>query len=314
MEKYRFISINSTLAKYHRDVREGNVNESDLIEWIGEALSIMKISSASEEALHIAEVKNFHVDIPDRLHYIIQIARDLEWSKDTCKTKGLCPAEILTASENVAQIPTVQDCDGNIITQYKLTNYSQIFNLNYLYNNWSNSSIYKSRFSPVRLANHSLFNSLVCKDVEPQDYTRDNGEDEYTVVGDKIRFSFREGLVSIPYLRQRIDPETGYPMVPDNYYASSAINYYIIWKMKERDCWSHREGACQLAEKAQRLWDDYIRKFINDAKMPSGIDQHQNLAEQSRYMIPRLNRYYSFFGKLGTQENRVFKDPRNTQR
>jgi hypothetical protein len=136
------------------------------------------------------------------------------------------------------------------------------------------------------------------------------GEDEYTIVGDRLRFSFKDGFVAIPYVRQKIDSTTGFPMVPDNIYARSAINYYVIWKMKERECWSHREGSCQLAEKAEKKWEDYIKKFKNHAKMPKGVDQHQNLMEQSRYMLPRLKRYYGFFGKLGTKENRPFNQPR----
>ena len=45
--------------------------------------------------------------------------------------------------------------------------------------------------------------------------------------------------------------------------------------------------------------------------MPSGVDEHQNLAQQSRYLIPRMNKYYGFFGKLGRAENRPFNNPRN---
>jgi hypothetical protein len=48
--------------------------------------------------------------------------------------------------------------------------------------------------------------------------------------------------------------------------------------------------------------------------MPSGIDDYQDLMEQSMYMIPNSKRYYGFFGKLNTAENRSFKDPDNTQR
>jgi hypothetical protein len=154
-----------------------------------------------------------------------------------------------------------------------------------------------------------LFGTLVCEGFEPEDYSANTGRDEYTVEGDRMKFSFREGFIVMPYIRQKVEPGTGYPMIPDDAYAIAAITYYIIWKINERECWSHREGACQLAQMANAKWDNYILKFKNKAKMPSGIDDYQDLMEQSMYMIPNLKRYYGFFGKLNTSENRTFKDP-----
>ena len=43
--------------------------------------------------------------------------------------------------------------------------------------------------------------------------------------------------------------------------------------------------------------------------MPSGIDQYQNIMENSLYLIPRTRKYYGYFGKLGREEDRLFNNP-----
>ena len=42
--------------------------------------------------------------------------------------------------------------------------------------------------------------------------------------------------------------------------------------------------------------------------MPTGVDQYQNIMEQSMYMIPRFKKYYGFFGSLGREENKAFNN------
>lgn len=47
--------------------------------------------------------------------------------------------------------------------------------------------------------------------------------DEYTVIQDQLRFSFKEGLVAVAYIRTKVDIETGYPMIPDDESAKAAL-------------------------------------------------------------------------------------------
>lgn len=306
MRKYNFISIDNILSKFHRDMRGIDINESDAIEWVGESLDFMKINTLQEESLAFLEVSNFEVEMPKYLHYIVQIAKDTYFNENYNKS---CISEVTENLVVDTDCPTVTDCQGNILGDYEVAYYRPYYDLQYEYFGWYNSSYYRDRFVPVRLSNHSFFNSLVCKETYQNDLYSNYEDYEYTISGSKIRFSFEKGRVAISYLRQKIDDATGYPMIPDSSYAKTAINYYLIWKFKERECWNHREGACQLAEKAQLNWNSYIKKFKNNAKMPFGIDQYQNLMEQSNYLIPRTKRYYGFFGRLGKMEDRKFNDP-----
>lgn len=305
MDKYQYLSVNSLLAKFHRDFRGLDINETDAIEWIGDALGFMKVASASEEAICFMEVKDYQAVLPNGLHYIIQVAKN----NDFCPQKqNVCPQDVIeTFEEEEVVEEDCTTCGGGWIAVDRFgipifeepTYYRPYFDLQGEYFGWKNSSYYKQSYTPVKLSNHTFFNSLVCQD--PDDayiYNNRYGiDDEYTIVGgNTLRFSFQEGFVAVAYLRQKLD-EDGYPMIPDNAYAKNAITYYLTWMVKQRECFMHREGACQLAEKAQAQWNDYILKFKNNAKMPHGLDQHQNLLDKSTYLIPRRNQYFSYFGK-----------------
>jgi len=194
------------------------------------------------------------------------------------------------------------------------------FDTPYLYNALIAAPLYRENFSPIRLANHTFFNTLVCKEKDQSPYELHRNpyggynktNEEYTLVGTaekKIRFSFKEGHVALSYVKNAIDEETGYPLVPDNVYCISAIGYYVKWKMAEMYAWNGREGYDKLAQQYQVSWLRYIKMAKNDLKMPKSLDQLQNMLEQTHHLIPRHNMYYGFFGNLGRRENRSFNDP-----
>jgi hypothetical protein len=317
MQKFQFVRIDSVLGKFERDFRGLDITENDAIEWVGEALGFMKIPSASQEAIAFIEVKNYQADIPNGLHYVTQIARNREWNcfDDTID----CVTETMgSLSTGVPDKPiNFEDCQGSLLCKdAEPVYYRPLLDLQYEYVGWANSYTRKTKYSPVRLANHSFFNTLVCKEPGMEDlYCNDCPEsDQYDIVQDQFRFNFKEGLIALAYIRQMIDSETGYYMVPDDEYARAAITYYIAWKTKQREAYNHREGAMAIATEAKNEWNSYIKKFKNKAKMPSGVDQYQNLMEQSKYILPNDRRYYGFFGKLGTAENRIYNGNNYRQR
>lgn len=289
MQKFQFVTADTILAKYSRDFRGLGINVDDAIEWIGESLGFMKIASASEEALVFLEVKDYQVEIPKGLHYIIQIARKSDWVKeDSAIIQEVIMNELIPSSNSqIGDLPK----------------YTPNFSFPFKYASWNSSSYARKSYVPVTLADASFFGSLVCQIPEAEGlYTAH--ADEYTVVQDALRFNFKEGFIAVAYLRQMVDCETGYPMVPDDESAKAAITYYLGWKFKENECWNHREGACQLAERAESRWLKYIKQFKNKAKMPTGADQYQNLMEQHSYLVPNRKRYYGFFGRVRDQYTR----------
>jgi|694.fasta_scaffold08405_2 hypothetical protein len=324
-DRFQYVTVDTILSKYMRDFRGVELNEDEAIEWIGEALGFMQMASASEEGIAFLEVRNYQAALPNGLHYIIQVAKNNAWSPTDVVS---CTPQVI--AEELVPISSPDsccggwtddlvavDCQGELIGDQEIGYYRPYFDLQYEYLGWVHSKAYRTKFTPVRLANHSFFNSLVCQTECNAGLYNENTSslsDEYTIVGDQLRFSFKEGYVAVAYLRQRVDQETGYPMIPDDESAKAAITYYLGWKTKEREAWNHREGAMQIAQVAEARWLKYIKQFKNKAKMPWGTDEYEDLMEGSNYLLPRRKRYYGFFGKLGQAEDRIFNDPNFTNK
>lgn len=299
--KTQYISLNRVLSKIYRDSGFEEIDETDAIEWAGEALEFINAVTAYEEAIAFIEVKNYQAMIPERLHTIIQVAKD----NAPTISNDICPNVVIqniTIEQEQNNTPVPLDCNGMPITDYELAYYRPYFDLQYEYYGWSNCRLYKERFTPLRLSNHSFFNSLVCQE-DKQLYNNCNIYDEYTIANDNIRTSFKDGLIALAYYRQKVDPETGYPMIPDEVSIITAITYYIIWKYTARMWYLGKEGYGDKMKVAEQQWQWYCKQSGNKQMMLHGIDQHQNFTENRFSLIPNKNKYYNFFGKLGRNEN-----------
>lgn len=310
MSEITYTSINSVLSKINRNLRGTDLNESDLIEWIGEASELMKVYGSQEEAIAFLEVKDHHAEIPNGFQMVLQIARHNTWkpNNDKCKPKqvieelyGLEQSGCDSCGNPVETLIT--DCHGNILSAYDTDHYIPSYDIRWGFYPWINSVNYKRDFTPVRLANHSLFNTLVCKEKNQNIYV--GNEDEYTIVGikeKKLRFSFKEGYIAMSYLRAAIDDETGYPLIPDNISYIKACVEYVKWQLASWLSWNGRQGFSAEADKAQANWNHYCKQATNYLKMPKSLDDYQDLLEQTHYLVPRHKKYYQFFGKIKRYE------------
>jgi len=303
----QFISADSIIAKIHRDYGMEDLSDIDVIEWIGEALGFISPVSVYEEAVAFIEIKDHRGELPVGLYAIKQVARNNKWekSKDTC---GVTPAEIVVdkvetecKTSTTLDHPVLLDCRGRIIGDYEVAYYRPYFDLQYEYNNWIQSKCY-NKFTPVRLSNHSFFLTLVCEE-DPTVYNNGNITDEYNINGDQIVTSFKEGQVAIAYYRTKLDPNTGYPMVPDDESARQAIGYYIAWRVSTRLFYLGKEGAESKMRESERQWIHYCNQFGNSQMAPFGIDQFENIKDIKNQFLPQKNNYYGFFGKLTRPQN-----------
>jgi hypothetical protein len=340
MEQIKYTSLDRILSKIGRDLGTEDIQENDIVEWSGEALEAIGAVTLYEEAVAFIEVKNHQCDLPSGLHSIIQIARNncFQGFKESLD-ESLCPKKIvqeLSTNDDIHIQPcncpqenpcscngpkvdyTLLDCEGKPITGYDIAYYRPYFDLQYEYYGWCNSSFYRSCYSPVRLSNNTFFNSLVCQENDTDIknlYQTYHNTDEYTIIkGETLRFSFQEGSIALSYLRQVVDSETGYPMIPDHYSYITAITKYVTMKIMERDFYAGRDGSQARLMKAESDWQWYCGQAANLAMMPKGIDQHQNILEQRQYILPRMRNYYSFFGKMSRPESRKWNDPDNRNR
>ena len=323
----QYTTLDRIIAKLYRDLGLEEISETDVVEWAGEALEAIGAITLYEEAVAFIEIENHQADLPNGLHSIIQVARNNLWTKK--EKQELCPANIILdcttqEMENIDSDSTPcgcgdtgmsyqgfipLDCEGKIIGDYEVAYYRPYFDLQYEYHLWNSSHYYKENYTPVRLANHSFFNTLVCPE-EPEIYHSSyDTPDEYTLIGDKIRTSFKEGSIAIAYYRQKVDEETGYPLIPDDYSIITAITMYITMKYMGRLWYMGREGYADKYQKSEQDWQWYCKQAGNKQMMLHGVDQFQNFTESRNQLLPSKNRYYGFFGKLGREGNTGWKDP-----
>lgn len=342
MSVLKYVTIDRVFSKISRDLKGTELNDSDIIEWIGEALEFLEVPQILVEEVLFLKVKDYHVDLPSNLHMITQIAKrtnrnftdvckpcvpEETTEETTCETEetSCCPTEEaeVTPFSPICGTPSYLDnMPDTYVEAFLNAEEAQdicgedlnTLDLDWTYNIWTSSEYYKRNFVPVRLATGTFFNSIVCKEKDPSLYL--TCDYEYTIVGQtekRLRFNFMDGEIAISFLKNSVDKETGYPLIPDNISYITAIVYFIKWKIAEMYDWAGREGWRSKAEAAEAKWLKYVKQAKNYMKMPKTLDQYQNLLEQTHYLIPNHNRYYSYFGNLGKRKTRHFNNLNRTR-
>jgi hypothetical protein len=288
----QYISLQRIFAKINRTLRNRTINESDIIEWSGEALEAIGSKIVFQPAVKIQLVENYQTSMPNFLHALIQIARNNNWVDE----EEIITEEQEISSSSTLDVPVAIDANGMPVNAYDLAYYRP-------FNDFDGESfiigglqIKRYQFTPVRLANHSFFNSLVCKESDFDGIYR-TCNDEYTIIENLFRFSFETGQVMISYLKQKLD-ENGYPMIPDTIANTTAIEKYILMKLMEQDFYDGREGSEKRYAKAESDWQWYCRQAKNEDIMPQTVDEMQNILDWKNHLIPKTKRYYGFFGAL----------------
>lgn len=302
MGNYNFVTVDTLLAKFARELKDTTINESDIIEWIGEALAFMKVPSQNEEAVSIIPVNNYTAELPSPIKYLIQVAR-INNLEDCCNTCNELICECEEEEPDCHVHPLELERNKYILPGTYTRKYSY---LNYLHYTRTRN------ISPMKLANSSFFGTLVCQENNEALLEFYNScDDQYSIVStnnqlNAIRTSFKQGYIIVSYIRPALDEETGYPMIPDEANHIQAVNYYVRWKIAEVLAWVGREGYNQLALQSEERWLKYIRQANNSAKMPKGIADYEDLKSQSLYLIPKTNKYNNYFGTLNRGEKLRF--------
>lgn len=304
----KYTSVESVLAKVVRDYA-GEVNEADAIEMMAEVLDAVQAKRDYEEAVAFVEVKNYKCAAPNGMLNLIQIARNHCFETDPTTA---CATTTVTTEEAEGYTPVALDCNGTPINGYEIAYYRPYYDLIYEYEGWTRSSIYYNCYSPVRLSNHSFFNSVVC--TETRDDVKQlyqSSRDEYTFQDPYFVFNFKEGFVAIAYLRAKLD-DRGYPMIPDNRETREAILQYIRYKnaTKKLDMNPADASLRIYQEKTEKDWHWQCMQAKNRNRLPSSLDDFQDILEQRSYLLPQQHRYYGFFGRLNTPESRNWNNPR----
>ena len=309
----KYTSMDRIFSKLGRDLSNDIVNENDIIEWTGEALEFINAIRSKEEAVAFLTVTNYQCEIPYNLHNIIQIAKNE-------KVDVITPASATSITEDTEEVvgettdyPVCLDCNGAPLNDYNVAYYRPYYDAQQEYFNWQNSNSYQRCYVPVKLTNHSFFNSIVCSQENGCDVANDNitinglinkESYEYTVIEGKIlRFNFEKGLVALAYLRNVTDID-GIPMIPDDISFITAIIAYVTMKIQTREFYNGREGSTGRMTHAEKQWAWYCKQSSTKSLMPQGVDEMENLVNQMKYIIPRRNAYDNYFGNLNNRETK----------
>ena len=286
----KFTSLDRVISKIYRDLGLEEISETDLIEWSAEALEFFSTINNYENAVAYLEVKNHQVEIPTGLVAIRQLVRDNKpIEKDLCENSKN-EFEDFEELEIIKCKDCIEELDYDFLA---LRNYNDLEKKNPVIVKYHTS--FTQRFTPIRLSNHTFFNSVVCP--ENHDIYK-SCEDEYTIVQNKIRTSFKEGFVLLSYYRIFLDEETGYPLIPDNIETITAIQYYITWKYMQRMWYMGREGYSDKMQYSEERWLKYCSQARNKQIMTNSLDEQQNLLE-GKFSWLKDFKYYNFFGNIG---------------
>lgn len=280
-------TLDRVFNKIYRDLGLEDIHESDVIEWTGEVLEHIGVVNMLEEHVAFIEVNNHRADFPKNLVSIIQVAKNNRAKKED----GICYHEVVKECEPLRQDFVPLDCRGGLIGDYEVAYYRPFFDLQYEYSGWSQSSLYSNTFTPVRLSNKTFFNSIVCQENDQIYY---GSRDEYTIQGDSLVLSFKEGQIALAYNSFPIDSNTGYPMIPDHVSVIQAIVSYITYKYMQRLWYLGKEGYGDKFKQAESDYHWYISQAKNALFGPYGIDDFQDLLDQNT-LLPNLDRYKNFF-------------------
>lgn len=296
------VSIETIIAKARRDGID--IDEPTAIEWAAEALEFIGAVTQYEEAVAFVEVKDFRAAMPPGLTHVIQIARNRCFTAEES-----CPATILeeVAEENDTVDFVPLDCNGMPVAEYDLAYYRPYADLIWEYQGWQTSSFYNRCFEPVRLSHHTFFNTIVCTEQnEAIKSFYQTAPDSYTIQDPYFILSFQEGQIAVAYRRVKTD-ERGWPLIPDEVSYKEAITRYYRYKMAQRKYDEMMDNATlNYLSKAEQDYHWYVKMAGNKELMVKGIDGYQDLLDQKSYLIPRVHRYYGFFGRTNLPEDRHF--------
>lgn len=316
----KYTSIDRVLASIFRDVKPITpLDESDVIEWAGEALDLIGVPSQYQEAVDFAEVSGYKALLPAGLHHLLQVAYTQDVTPPQC-----CPNDVIAGTDEyvstcgtaaASTTTTVSACDSCDEPGY--------------YNTLPVDSIKTATFReyyagaleelrvaqeftaswyPLRMSTSTMrmMGARCPLYAHPTPSSTYGGGHEYVLEEPYIRVTFEKGYLALAFLRYPLD-NRGVPLIPDDTTYIKAITSYVTYMAMRHDyIYGHINPS--VYQQLESDWQWYCNVAANKQKMPKTIDQMENIRAQRMRLLPRVDRYYGFFGQLAANEIRVFRD------
>lgn len=289
-KQFKYVSSSTIISKVIRDLGVTDINKSDMIEWIGEAIQAIGTNGMKEESVMFLEIANHVADLPSEVSEVVKVYRNHKYDIGDC----VLPLEAAVEDEHPVEIHDVT-CGCDIIPDEDLPRWTRRFERRWEYLDWDVSPLRTNRFTPIALSSAILFSGVTCEAIN-EGLSACSG-DEYQLQNGVIKTNFPTGQVAIAYRHTPLDSE-GYPMIPDLYSVQAAITHYISYKLFARMWYQGREGMSDKMQWADREYQFYVKQAKNDTWMLYGIDEHQNMINFRKSAFSRPT-----FDNLGRPSN-----------
>lgn len=292
-----YVSINAILYDLSTMVPEDQINKVNMREWAYRGLKGIPTNQIYQNKVTILRVIDHKFILPKDLKYIYQMA----WKQTTAQ---MLDQALETIQKSIRQLPS--DTSDSLTTPGVEAYYENggYFDDSTLSRQVLSLYFEKNRLGwlPLRLSTNSFALALHCGYSLP---TCPECQHEYTIDTDMIgTTTLKEGCILISYLCYPKDDD-GDLLIPDDPDLKEAIFNYVMYRY-----WLVKVISSEAANRAAKQesidhWNRYkllAGAAAGNLNMPT-LDQLENLRKQSNRLVPRAERYDSFFINLSNPES-----------
>lgn len=279
----QYISSKQILDELFRDNQYTiEVPWEDAIEWIGDAMELIKVPSQYIKKRATAQIVDFRTQLPCDYHQVIQVAGSFG---------GSYPFPMLDASNTFH--PTEGSC-----------NMSEVFK----YLNGAIDPTNSSQEAPIGqdIAGNPVY-ALQAKNSTGQEFAINKSEAvldgtivpdnaTYRINNDFIFTNFKTGCVFLAYEAFPIDKD-GFPLIPDNTKYKLAVQAYIRLKI-DYNMWRKGDITKDVYDDAQTNWCWYVGSAQNAARIPT-LDKMESIKNMQKLVMNRFH-HENFFKNLNS--------------
>lgn len=292
-----YTTIDRIVTKIKRDYYIDDVSETDVAEYVGEALEAIGHVKYLEQSISFLRVKNYKAELPNGFQYLNLIAKDNTVNSDEdykCSVmntindvleenkkvlfKTECGCQEVEVDTDRYLIPI--DCEGRPMVNIRYSQHTNSYDLHYEGLNYMAWNKARYKYDLLKPSNNKFININLCENNTSSIYS--NCQEEYLIQNGLVIFSFPHGAAIMSYYKQPIDLETGYPLIPDDYSVITGISTYVAMKYASRMWYSGREGWGDKVNKLESDWQWYCKQSQNNAKMFKGYAEHKSFMDSVR--------------------------------
>lgn len=278
------------------DIKEGSNRQSDMLEWIGEAVE--KIGAVKQlkrivsgvDGSQLLEIKGHQAKLPSDLFRLNQVMYSPTGSEPFVKMK--------IATGNLNAWSSCDTNGGNSSTYIQDTELVELVRI--LYSKYAEDPIYAwfskmDYHAALEILNtnqnvRTLLTNLVQRGDRNSNYAADNLK--YSIKPGYINTNIPTGYLKLSYDAIPAD-EDGFPLVPDLVSYTEAIYWYVVMKLKFPDYLNGKLDQSRYHD-IKRSWNFYCKQAYGDAMMPN-MDEMESIKNQWNRLLPDLNAHSNFY-------------------